>query len=193
MADMLASLVDLATLLGKTEEDPLDNSSGTLALEVATAVVQNAAGQRILLVEDDAITVWGGAGQTLVLPERPIVSVASVTYNGTLLAQGTDWRMGPDGLWRRCGWTEDPCEPSQVDVVCSHGYAADRQEIQLGRGATLSVARGVMTNPDGTIREQIDDYAVAFAEAEAALDLMPGMSDRLRRQYGRKAGMVRVI
>jgi hypothetical protein len=193
VADMLATPVDLATALQRD----VDTASATLALEVSTAVVQAAAGQRIVLVAGETATVYGGTDRVLALPERPIVSVASVTFDGSLLTQGTasgTWRLSADGLWRDCGWTKYFCDgPVQTVVVYTHGYAANDQKLQLARGVTLSVARGLFTNPDGTVREQIDDYAVAYAEAEAAMDAAPGLAARLRKQFGLKAGMVRVV
>lgn len=192
MADQLATRVDLAAALQRD----VDNASADLALEVATAVVQAAAGQRIVLVTDDAVTVYGGTDQVLMLPERPIVSVASVTYNGTLLTQGTasgTWRLAADGLWRDCGWSKYCDGPVSTAVVYTHGYGLTDQKLQLARGVTLSIARGLFTNPDGAVREQIDDYAIAYAEAEAAMDAAPGLAARLRKQFGLKAGMVRVL
>ena len=189
---MLASPTDLAAALQRD----VDTASATLALEVSTAVVQAAAGQRIVQVVDDEVTVWGGTDRVLVLPQRPVVSVASVTYAGSALSQGTasgTWRPFADGVWRDLGWAECSGEPSPVAVVYTHGYPVGHQALQLGRGVTLSLARGLFTNPDGVVREQIDDYAVAYAEAATALDVMPGMSARLRKQYGLKAGMVRIV
>jgi hypothetical protein len=52
---------------------------------------------------------------------------------------------------------------------------------------------GLFVNPSGVVREQIDDYAVAYAEADAALAAQPSLMALLRRQYGRKAAMVRVM
>lgn len=196
MADMLASNVDLATLLGKESPDELDNSSGTLALEVSTAVVQAAAGQRIVRATTTDGVLWGGADRVLPLPERPVVSVASVTYAGSLLTQGTasgTWRLAPDGIWRDLGWTECSGEPSQVLVTWTHGYLPEDQGIQLGRGVALSLARGLFVNPEGVVREQIDDYAVAYSEAQTALEAQPSLVALLRKQYGRKAAMVRVM
>lgn len=192
MADLLATPEDLASALQRD----LDTASATLALEIATAVVQAAAGQRIVRVADAEEVAWGGSDQVLRLTQRPIVSVTSVTYAGSLLSQGTasgTWRRSSDGLWRDLGWTECSWEPSEVAVVYTHGYLSTDQEIQLGRGVALSLARGLFTNPDGAVREQIDDYAVAYAEAATALDAAPGMAARLRKQYGLKAGMVRVV
>lgn len=205
MADQLASPSDLASLL----QTDVDTASATLAIEVATSVVQAAAGQRLVLVTDDSETVYGGTDRVLALSQRPVVSITSVTFNGTLLTQGTacgTWRITPGGLWRDLGWSE--CSwvgGSWVDrswggapapatvVVYTHGYAAGAQELQLARGATLSIARGLFGNPTGATSEKIDDYSVAYAEAAAALDASPGLAARLRKQYGTKAGMVRIL
>lgn len=193
MADQLATPTDLAALV----QADVDTASATLAIEIGTAVVQAAAGQRIVRVADDQVTVYGGTDQVLVLPERPIVSVASVTYNGTALTQGTSsgtWRMAAEGLWRSCGWTDCPGEPWPTVVVYTHGLTTSDQDIQLGRGVALSLGRGLFISPTGqVIREQIDDYAVAYAEAAEALDAKPSLISLLRAKYGRKAGMVRVL
>jgi hypothetical protein len=192
MADQLATPEDLASLLQRD----LDTASAVLALEVSTAVVQAAAGQRIVRATSIARTVWGGAGNLLLLPERPVISVAAVTYGGSALSEGTasgTWRLAQNGIWRDIGWTEVTGEPSPVTVTWTHGYLPDDQEIELGRGFALSLARGLFTNPDGTLREQIDDYSVAYAEAQAAFEARPGMTALLRRQYGRKAAMVRIV
>lgn len=194
MADLLATPEDLASALQR--DLSTFAASATLALEVSTAVVQAAAGQRIVLVASDTETAWGDTDRVLRLKERPVISVASVTYAGSLLSQGTasgTWRMSADGLWRDLGWTECSWEPSEVSVVYTHGYTDDDQRIQLARGVTLSLARGLFTNPDGVTREQIDDYAVAYSEAAAALDPSSVLSARLRKQYGSKAAMVRVM
>lgn len=198
MADMLASDEDLASLLQRD----LDESSAILAIEICTAVVQAATGdgQRILLVEDDEEEIWGGTASVLRLPQRPIVSVTSVTYAGEELTEGTasgTWRRSKYGIWRDLGWTEAACEPSPVTVVYSHGYdpagtEKDKQALQLARGFVLDLARSLFTNPDGTIREQIDDYAVAYAEATARLDAAPAAKTLLRKQYGPKGRMVGV-
>jgi hypothetical protein len=192
MADQLATPEDLASLLQRD----VDTASAILALEVSTAVVQAAAGQRIVRATSTDRTVWGGSDRVLILPERPVVSVAAVSYGGSTLSEGTasgTWRLTAGGIWRDIGWTEVAGEPSPVTVTWTHGYLPDDQEIELGRGFVLSLARGLFTNPDGTVREQIDDYSVAYVEAEAAFQARPGMTALLRRQYGRKAGMVRIV
>jgi hypothetical protein len=196
VADMLATPEDLASLLQRD----VDTASATLALEVCTAVVQAAAGGQRIVRATTSETSYGTTDRLLRLEQRPIVSVTSVTYGGTLLAQGTvsgTWRRAKYGLWRDLGWTECPDEPYETVTVYVHGYDpaggdADVQALQLGRGTALSLSRGLFSNPDGTIREQIDDYAVAYEKASQALDASPSLKALLRKQYGPKARMVRI-
>jgi hypothetical protein len=195
VADQLASAADLASLL-KQSFDEYDTATAVLVLEACTAVVQAAAGQRIVRATTTEGVVWGGSDSVLTLPERPVVSVAAVTYGGSALTEGTasgTWRLTRDGIWRDLGWSEVYGEPSSVLVTWTHGYLASEQGIQLGRGVTLGLARGLFTNPDGVVREQIDDYAVAYAEASSALEAQTSVMALLRKQYGRKAGMVRIV
>lgn len=198
MADLLASDEDLASLLQKD----LDTASATLALEICTAVVQAACGgRRIVRVVNDTEEVWGGSDRFLRLKNWPIVSVASVSYNGSTLTQGTasgTWRRAKYGIWRDLGWAEVCGEPLPTTVVYTHGYDpngsnSDKQATQLGRGIVLSLARGITENPGGVAREQIDDYSVAYEKATAALDASPFAVALLRKQYGPKARMVSVF
>lgn len=196
MADLLATPGDLASLLQR-DLNTLDLASLTLALEISTGLVQATARQRLVEVINDADTVYGGSDQLLRLPERPVTAVSSVTYQGSPLTQGTasgTWRLAKNGIWRDCGWTADEwCAPSPVGVVYSHGYADGHQKLQPARGATLSLSRAVFTNPDGTIREQIDDYSVAYEAATVALEGSSALRAMLRSQYGSRAAMVRVL
>jgi hypothetical protein len=198
---MLASLEDLASLLGRDAGNPINNASGTLALEISTAVVQSAAdGQRIVQVVADTATVVGTTEQWLRPPQWPVSAVSAVTLDGAALTAGlpgsgaSTYRLVGNRLYRGSGWQTYCGEPSTVDFVYTHGYAAGRQELQLGRGVSLSIAKGLFLNPDGTvIREQIDDYAVAYAEAEAALEARPSLKAAIAKQYGPKARMVRAF
>ncbi|MET0418388.1 MAG: hypothetical protein ABW022_20445 [Actinoplanes sp.] len=195
MADTLATPGDLAAVLQKsfTAEE---TATATVWLEAATAVVQAAAGQRIVRATTTDGEVWGGTDQVLVLPERPVISVASVTYAGSLLSQGTasgTWRRSAEGIWRDLGWAEVYGEPQSTLVTWTHGYLASDQGIQLGRGTVLSLARAPFENPSGVASEKIDDYSVAYEKAAAALEAKPSLMALLRKQYGRKAGMVRIV
>lgn len=206
MADQLATPADLASAL---EVDSVDTATATLVIEGATAVVQEAAGgQRILQVVGDTASIVVPTGQWLELPQRPVTAVTSVTLpDGTVVAAGTasgTYRRIQHRLWRDIGWKRQPTvglwpygvwlcdEPGEVTVVYTHGLAAGDQGLQLARGWVLSLARLVYNNPTGASREQIDDYSVAYERAAAALEASPYLQKSIRRQYGRRAAMVRV-
>lgn len=194
--DQLATPSDLASLL----QHDVDTASATLAVEVCTAVVQGAAdGQRIVQVVSDVDQVIGTTGQWLRLPQWPVTAISAVTLDGVTLTAGVPgsgaltYRLVGNRLYRGCGWQTYCGEPSTVGFTYTHGYATGRQELQLGRGSVLSLGRGLFENPSGVSSEKIDDYAVTFAAAAAALEASPVLKAAIRKQYGAKARMVRVI
>lgn len=197
MADQLATPSDLAALLQKA----VDTASATLAVEVCTAVVQAAAdGQRILQVIGDTEVIDLDAGfcsSYLWLPQWPVTAVASAMVGVTAVTDFTV-QLSRHRLWRAAGWRSTTVPywsstPSTVTVVYTHGYTAGDQRLQLARGAVLSLARGLFDNPTAAASEKIDDYAVTYAAAEAALEASPGLKKAIRKQYGPKARMVRVV
>lgn len=196
MADQLCTPADLASAI----QQDLDASTATLWVEVGTAVVQEAAGQRIVQVVGDTFELTGTTDSWLDLPQIPVTAVTSVTLDGGVLSAGSPggsreaYRLKGNRLWRGCGWQTYCGEPSDVIVVCTHGYAAGAQELQLARGAVIGLAQAAYSNPAGgaVAREQIDDYAVAYEAMAAALEASPYLKAALRRQYGRRAGLVRI-
>jgi hypothetical protein len=206
MADLLATPSDLASAL----QMDVDTATATLALEVATAVVQEATGQKILQVVGDTAVITAPAGYWLELPQRPVTAVTSVTlWDATVVAAGTTtgtYRRLQNRLWRDVGWTKYPpwtwswpfnyglCDgPTEVTVVYTHGLAAGDQNLQLARGAVLTLARAVYDNPTGASKEAIDDYQVAYDRAGAALEASPYLQKSLRRKYGKRAALVRFV
>lgn len=194
MADQLATPSDLASLL----QHDVDTASATLAVEVCTAVVQAVCdGQRIVQVVGDSGTAIGTTSRYLRLPQWPVTAISAVTLDGVTLTAGaagsgmSTYRLVGDRLlYRGCGWQTYCGEPSQVAFTYTHGYPTGAQELQLGRGAVLSLGRGLFENPSGVISEKIDDYAVAYDAAAAALDASPSLKGALSKQYGPKARMV---
>jgi hypothetical protein len=188
MADQLATPEDLAALLLR---DDIDVAKATILAEIGTAVVQAAAGgQRIVYVADDTFDVMGTPSVWLPLPQIPVAKgdVTTVTIDGVAVS---DWKQFGARLWRRCGWS--PCsEPTEVGGVYSHGLAPGRQELQLGRGAVLSICKGVYGNSAGVAAATIDDYSVTYDRLAAQLEASQYLRAALRAQYGRGAGIVRV-
>lgn len=187
MADQLATLADLAAHLQVDVAD-LNPATGTLLIECATAVVQAAAGQRIVEATS-TVRLESGPDRWLWLPQIPVRSVTSVVLDGTALA-ADGYRLRGHRLWRSTGWQTCVSPPSEVVVEYTHGYPADAQELQLARQAVLSLAAAAYRNPGGAVREQIDDYAVAYEAVSTRMEAAPYLRTSLRRQYGRPAGLI---
>lgn len=210
MADQLATPGDLASFL----QQDLDLSTATLLIECSTAAVQQAAGgQRIVEVVGDVCSILSTSDSWLDLPQIPVTAVTSVVLDGVTLVEGTDYKVLGNRLWRAQGWQTNigwvygwdwrpswsslgtpwgAQEPSLSVITYSHGYAAGAQNLQLGRSAALSVARGGYTNPSGATGEKIDDYAVSYDAMAAAVEASPYLKAALRKAYGRRGGLVRI-
>lgn len=195
MADQLCTPEDLASAL----QSDLDAATATLWVEVCTAVVQEAAGnQRIIQVAGATITLAGYTSRWLDLPQIPVTSVTSATLDGTLLTavspggSADGYRLVGNRLWRTNGWQTYAGEPSSVVVVNTHGYATGSQDLQLARGAVIALAQTAYSNPSGATSEKIDDYAVAYEKAAAAMEGMTHLKAALKRKYGRRGGLVRI-
>ncbi|MEU4640832.1 hypothetical protein [Micromonospora sp. NPDC023814] len=194
MADQLASLADFAALLHVDVAD-LHAPAATLLIECATAVVQEVAEQRIVRATS-TVTLEPSPGRWLWLPQLPVVSVASVTLDGTVFASG-DYSVRGNRLWRSAGWqtaasweTAGTLAPSEIEVTYTHGYADGAQELQRARQAVVALAGAVYANPSGVTRAQIDDYAVAYEAMSARMEAAPYLRHGLRRYYGRSAGLI---
>jgi hypothetical protein len=193
MADLLVTAEELALFMGETG---LDEQRATFLLEMATGEVQAAAGQRLVLVEDDPFELFGYPSRWLELPERPVNSVASLTIDGGAeLVDGVDYKRPARSarLFRSCGWSACPSEPSIVAGVYTHGYPVHDQRLQFARSATIGVAKLALTVPAGVVSESIDDYRVQYAQMAAwAMEQSPHLRASLARYYGQRAGMVRI-
>lgn len=191
MADQLATPEQLASLL----QQDLDAATADVVLNAATAVVQQAARQRLVLVEDDELRRIGTTESWLWLPERPVTEVTSIVLDGETLTVGDDLKeyLGEVGaLWRACGWSASSWRPSTVDFIYSHGYQPDDQRLELARSATLSLAAVPYSNPSGSTQVKIDDYAEVFSALSARMEAAPERKKALRAQYGRRTGLVKV-
>ena len=217
MADQFATLQDLADSL-QISLGSLNSGTGTLLLELATAAVQEAARQRILQVVGDTCSILSTTDSWLDLPQIPVTAVTTVVLDGVTLTVDTDYKVFGNRLWRRYGWQNNmgwswgwdwnwrPSystsgspytgqEPSLSAITYTHGYAAGAQQLQLARGATLSLAKGVYVNPSGVQSESIDDYNVSYTSSRALsaqMELAPHVKAAVRRQYGHRVGLARI-
>lgn len=196
MADILATPEQLALFV---DQSGLDETRATLLLELSTAEVQAAAGgaggiQRILQVTDEPFEIMGTTDRWVMLPQRFVTDVDQVTIDdGDELVLGTDYKRFGGGLWRRCGWSSCPHEPTSVAGVYSHGLELTDQRIMYATSCAIGIARTVVDNPVGVLSESIDDYRVQYAaQVAAVMEAAPYMRAQPRKLYGVPAGPVRV-
>lgn len=179
---MLTTPEDLAAFL---QRDDLDRYTATMLIELATSLVQRAAGgQRILDITDTASIDVVDLSQELALPQYPIRSVATVILDGTTL---TDWRLVNQELWRYNGWLIRADQPSQVLVTYTHGHPAGSQYLQEARRYVLSLCAIGYGNPSQATSEAIDDYKVTYGEAAARMEATDFMLAGIRDAYGASA------
>ncbi len=195
MADMLATPEDLASLL----QQDLDRSTSELLIECATAVVQAAAGQRIVQVVDDEVTLYLDEyddSEYLVLPQRPITNVSAVSI-GPDPVDDFYPQFNRNRIWRADGWRSLSVifagQPSTVTVTYTHGYPPGHQKLQLARSTVLMLAATGYSNPDGAMREQIDDYMIQYNEMTDRIGVDSRLVRSLRQHYGTAVGSARLI
>jgi hypothetical protein len=192
---MLITPSELAAFL----QQDVDTASATLAIEIATGLVQAAAEQRILQVVDDTVVLdldRHDNGLWITLPQRPVTAVSTVLVGATPVTDYTT-QLSRGTLYRPYGWRSATVlrwsAPSTVTVTYTHGYPAGDQRLQLARAATTTLAMLAYENPTGATSEQIDDYAVRYEAAAARMEASPALKQALRRQYGRPAGSVQLV
>lgn len=142
-------------LAARLQIDPATINSDTadLLAQLASDAVRQDIRLSVDVVEGDEITVYGDSGGVIVLPERPVIAVASVTVGDLSLTTDTfDWR--PDGsLFRvayagsafsnRRNWYWPAGVP--VAVTYSHGWATVPSPI---KSVALELAAGAYNNPE---------------------------------------------
>ena len=103
-------------------------------------------------------------GPWLDLPQRPVVSVSSVTVNGQAV---TDYSQIGDRLYRVYGWawpsvdTIPPMAIYGLKSIVEVTYDAGNATVPNAVAATCRrMVIRAMSNPTGVARESIDDYTV---------------------------------
>lgn len=157
MADTLASVADLGNYV---KRDLTGDASATLALETATGLIQDYTGQHLFRVADDVET-FHPPGWVLILPERPVISVASAIVDGIALDYRLERRAGVLYLATATPTAETwKTAPGDVVVTYTHGYAATEIPPSL-KGVCLDVARRALENPHGFVQRTVGDVSVS--------------------------------
>ncbi|MGW7247701.1 mobile element protein [Streptomyces decoyicus] len=147
--DFLADPAELATWLGRDEDDP----KLLAALRAATRRFRGAVGHAVTLVTDDVVTLDGNGRESLLLPVWPTIAVSEVLLDGEALAEGVDYAWSAAGMLRRLGCGRWPDRLRCVQVTYTHGWAdspEDVQEVVIDQARTMDAVRpGIQTMQTG--------------------------------------------
>ncbi len=141
-----ASVGDLSNYL-KAE---LDQSSAELALDLVSDEIRAELGWSVTQETGVTATRDGGkCSSEIFLPTLYLTAVTSVTEDGDVLTQGTDYIFETSGILTRVrsgypiAWSD---KPLSVDVTYTHGYPAG-QVPGVFRSVTLELAARAYSNP----------------------------------------------
>lgn len=145
---------DLADYLGRDRfTEPAEYRQAVMVLNLASGEIRAWTRQTIDLVTNDAVVLAGSWGSALRLPEQPVVSVSSVSLDGTSLVSGTDYELACgillfgitlplsgvlyQGASSRVGGAHWGGPGAVVAVTYTHGFADVPMAV---KNVTLSIA-----------------------------------------------------
>jgi hypothetical protein len=195
-----ATAAELGDRLGLT----LTNAEITRAnalLTLASGLIQDGTKQTISLVTGEVFTRKGDYPNRIRLPQRPVVSVASVTLDGVALVAGTDFYLDGDELVRmnalpqasfglpNSGWGY-PWK--DIVVTYTHGYATIAIPT-LVKTVCMEMVTRVWVNPGSVIQEAVAGTQVTYAPYSApprGLLLTKAEKAELNELLRRRAGSI---
>lgn len=192
-----AEFEDVATYLG-VDGATLEEDQVELLLDIASGAIRDeAGGQFIEEVADDAIELRGVWAPELWLPQFPVTAIESITVDGNLIP-ATNYRFSRDGkvTWYP-GYNPGPALDGPdwatgthwggpdvlIAVTYTHGYEEIPPSV---KGICLELVKRAIRTPDAgaVIQETVASYSVSYSR-EAAATLTKGERRRLR-SYKRK-------
>lgn len=183
-----ATVAELEDWLGYSL-DAGETDRASLLLDVASATIQTHTGQTLELVTDDVADLRGTWERVLTLPERPVVSVASVVLDGETLTVDDDFVVVGDQLRRpgfqtlspqsdfypKSGWGGPDVV---VRVTYTHGFAVIPDDV---KGVCLSLAARLWSGSAGLAMEVLGSYTVQYRRVELE-DWERAVLNRYRRR-----------
>lgn len=203
---MFATADDLAARLGiEFTEDETTRAEALLTM-ASGQILDEANGQKIALVTNDVLTMAGTTDDRILLPQRPVVEVSSVTLNGSEIG---DWYLVNNTIFRKAtllglfGSIDGPFllgsrffgRPDQTLVITySHGYADDSIPETVKTVCKEIVVR-VWVNPGSVARETVGNTTTTYDNmrfSPSGMLLTDDEKKAIRRVFGRRALSVAV-
>lgn len=161
----LATIADYEAITGTTVASGAETTRVTRLLDLASsAVLAGAHGQLIAQNTTTSLVVQPYEGIAY-LPQRPIISITTVVYEGATLTTGTDYRHEPGGngrpakLVRRCNG-HDASWLCDLTVTYIHGWAEVPGQII---GAVVAMVKSTIDNDGGS--EATSETAGPYSES----------------------------
>lgn len=163
---------DLETLLRRTFS-AAETAAAELILAGIVGAIQGEARQTLVLVVDDVFEA-DADGFEMWLPERPVVSVTSITVTGAILASTAySWRQDGRVRFVNAGYCDQP-----VTFVYSHGFDPLPADI---RSIALNAAARAFYNPEGSIAPA--DSSAGFTAGRTLAGFLTDEEKKLLRRY----------
>ena len=176
--DAFATHAELATALNRTFTSAEQVWVTSLLGDASTYLREDVIGQQVFPQSTSTFLAWPDSTGVVVLPQQPVVSVATVTLAGVAV----------EFIWRDD--RVDTGQSEQVAVTFTYGYAT--APAGLGRWALVLVSQalGLLENQlglsvGGLSSVAIDDFRVAFANSgeETGITLSDRNIALIRKQY----------
>lgn len=144
----------------------------------ASGLVQTETRQTIELTEDDELTIRGSRENTILLPGRPIVDIASITLGGEEI---DGWYTDGAELVRVGGWGTPSDE---IVVTYTHGHEEIPDAI---KEVVLAAVTRVWVNPGQVVSERLGQAQQTYAVQGTPPGLM--LTEDERRTVRRAVGL----
>lgn len=197
---------DFADRTGLTLSSGEQTRADNLLARISTEI-QAVARQNIFEVADDVLVMQGTVDRRILLPERPVISVASVNLAGVDLVDGTDWFRDGDEIVRKIftflavdaldAWTFGRgfgYEWQTLTITYTHGYPAGQEPGFLKEIACEALVRA-WYNEASVARKEVGDTRTVFDNmrfSPTGLRLTADERADIRRFFGNRGGSVRM-
>lgn len=149
----MVMLVTAAELASHLQKD-VDTATAEQKIAAYSAWVESQTGMAFT-ARTATIRIPATAAQQLVIPLRPLRTVATVKIGSTTL---TDFTLADGMLWRARGWRTS-FTPEMVDVTVGYGLTVTPADV---KEVVLEAAGLAYDVPAGVESEAIDDYRVSY-------------------------------
>lgn len=212
----LATTDDVAAILNRALTTA-ETATATRLLQIASGIVRRYTRQGISFTAGDVVTLPGVWGQSVVLPQRPVVAVASVTINGGV-APFAQWKLiaddlfigtgsfqpdygaslwGGTSLWGPAGSAQGPQATGAtwqgpqgtITVTYDHGYQTIPDDIVNEVAGMVALQ---MSSPVGVDQETIGGYRAVYAQSPVGGMALADESKKALNFYRRRATSVSI-